>query len=58
MAGHFYDNKAPKILNQDMLKAIDCKIKVVADISCDVNGPIACTLKASTIEDPFFGCEW
>jgi hypothetical protein len=55
MAGHFYDNKAPKILTQDMLKAIDCKINVVADISCDVNGPIACTLKASTIADPFFG---
>jgi alanine dehydrogenase len=55
MAGHFYDNKAPKILTQEMLKAIDCKIKIVADISCDVNGPIACTLKASTIAEPFFG---
>lgn len=55
MAGHFYDNKAPKILTQEMLKAADCKIKIVADISCDVNGPIACTLKASTIAEPFFG---
>jgi alanine dehydrogenase len=55
MAGHFYGNGAPYILTQDMLKAADCKIKVVADISCDVNGPIACTIKASTIADPFFG---
>lgn len=55
MAGHFYDNKAPKILTQEMLKAVDCKINIVADISCDVNGPIACTLRASTIADPFFG---
>jgi Alanine dehydrogenase/PNT, N-terminal domain len=55
MAGHFYDNKAPKILTQEMLKAADCKINIVADISCDVNGPIACTLKASTIAEPFFG---
>jgi hypothetical protein len=38
-----------------MLNAPDCKIKIVADVSCDVNGPIACTLKASTIADPFFG---
>ena len=38
-----------------MLQAVDCKIKVVADISCDVDGPIACTVKASTIADPFFG---
>ncbi len=55
MAGHFHGNDAPDILTQDMLKAADCKIKVVADISCDVDGPIACTIKASTIADPFFG---
>jgi hypothetical protein len=45
MAGHFHGNDAPDI----------CKLKVVADISCDVGGPIACTIKASTIADPFFG---
>lgn len=55
MAGHFYGNNSPFILTQEMLKAADCKLKVVADISCDVNGPIACTIKASTIADPFFG---
>lgn len=55
MAGHFHGNGAPDILTQEMLKAPDCMIKVVADISCDVDGPIACTIKASTIADPFFG---
>jgi alanine dehydrogenase len=55
MAGHFYGNGAPVILTQDMLKAPDNKIKVVADISCDVEGPIACTLRASTIAAPLFG---
>lgn len=55
MAGHFHGNDAPNILTQEMLKAADCKIKVVADISCDVGGPIACTIIASTIADPFFG---
>ena len=55
MAGHFYGNDGPEILTREMLRAVDCKIKVVADISCDVDGPIACTLKASTIADPFFG---
>lgn len=55
IAGHFYGNGAPEILSQEMLKAHDCKIKVVADISCDVDGPIACTIKASTIAEPFFG---
>ncbi len=55
MAGHFHANESPDILTRAMLQAPDCKIKVVADISCDVDGPIACTIKASTIADPFFG---
>jgi alanine dehydrogenase len=55
MAGHFHANDSPAILTRQMLQAADCKIKVVADISCDVDGPIACTIKASTIADPIFG---
>jgi alanine dehydrogenase len=55
IAGHFHGNGAPDILTNEMLNASDSKIKVVADVSCDVAGPIACTLKASTIADPFFG---
>ncbi|MCF6132194.1 NAD(P)-dependent oxidoreductase [Flavobacterium wongokense] len=55
MAGHFHANGSPDILTREMLNAPDNKIKVVADISCDVDGPIASTIKASTIADPFFG---
>jgi alanine dehydrogenase len=54
-AGHFHANGAPMILTKEMLNASDCKIKVVADISCDVNGPIASTLRSSTIEEPIYG---
>lgn len=55
IAGHFYGNGAPVILSIEMLASPKCKIKVVADISCDIDGPIACTLKASTIADPNYG---
>ena len=55
ISGHFHANAAPQILSQKMLQANDCAIKIVADVSCDVNGPIACTLRASTIEDPLYG---
>ena len=55
IAAHFYGNNAPYILTNDMLKSAKNKIKVVADISCDVGGPIASTIKASTIADPIFG---
>ena len=36
-------------------KASKFKINLVADISCDVDGPIASTLRASTIANPFYG---
>ena len=55
ISGHFYANEAPIILTREMLKANDCKLKVVADVSCDVNGPIACTLRSSTIAEPLYG---
>lgn len=55
MAGHFYGNGAPPILTKEMLASPACKLKVVADISCDIDGPVACTLRASTIAEPLYG---
>lgn len=55
ITGHFHATEAPAILTQDMLKAKDCKVKIVGDISCDINGPVACTLRSSTIDEPFYG---
>ncbi len=55
ISGHFFDNNSPAILTREMLQSKDCHIKVVADISCDVKGPIACTLRSSTIEEPLYG---
>lgn len=55
MACHFWDPRGPKILTADDLRDPQRTLEVVADISCDVNGPIDSTLRASTIEDPFYG---
>ena len=55
IAGHFYGNGAPYLFTRENAKAKDFKIKFVADISCDVDGPVASTLKASTIADPIYG---
>jgi len=55
ITGHFYGNDAPIILTSEMLKSPTNKLKIVADISCDVQGPIASTLRASTIAEPFYG---
>tara|TARA_R110002167_G_scaffold32805_4_gene106101 strand:+ start:625 stop:1836 length:1212 start_codon:yes stop_codon:yes gene_type:complete len=55
IAGHFYGDGAPKFYTKQDVKSPDFNIKVVADISCDVNGPIATTVRASTIADPIYG---
>lgn len=52
---HYWDSKAPFILTTEDLKSEKCKLKVVADISCDIAGPIASTLRPSTIEKPIYG---
>ena len=36
------------------MKKPDFRISVIADISCDINGPIPSTLRATTISDPFY----
>ena len=55
VACHFWSNKSPFILTHDDLKNPSCKLSVVADVSCDIAGPIACTIRSSKIADPIYG---
>lgn len=55
MAGHFAGNDSPVILSREMLQSKENKIRVIADVSCDVDGPIESTIKASTIAEPIYG---
>jgi len=55
IAGHFYGNGAPYLFTREDAKNKDFTINLIADISCDIDGPVAATIKASTIADPFYG---
>ena len=55
IAGHFYGDGAPYLFTREHAKSPDFNIEVVADISCDIDGPVASTLRASTIAEPFYG---
>ena len=55
IAGHFYGDGAPLLISKEDARSKEFKIKIVADISCDVNGPVASTIRSSTIEDPIYG---
>ena len=54
-AGHYHNPKAPKLITINDMKKSSFNIDVVADISCDIDGPIACTIRPSTIDDPIYG---
>ena len=55
IAGHFYGDGAPFLYTKEDAKSPDFNIKVVADISCDIDGPVASTIRSSTIADPIYG---
>ena len=55
IAGHFYGDGAPYLYTREDAKHPDFKIKVVADISCDIDGPVASTIRPSTIAEPIYG---
>jgi hypothetical protein len=55
ITGHFYGVGAPYIFTKEDAKSSYFNIKVVADISCDVDGPVASSIRSSTIEEPNYG---
>jgi alanine dehydrogenase len=55
IAGHYFDKSAPKLITLEDTRNNNFKISVIADISCDINGPIVSTIRPSTIKDPIYG---
>ncbi|MEZ7944531.1 MAG: NAD(P)-dependent oxidoreductase [Flavobacteriaceae bacterium] len=55
IAGHFFGDGSPFLFTKEDAKKDHFKIRLVADISCDIDGPVASTLRASTIADPVYG---
>ena len=52
---HFWDAKAPFIFTREDAKRTDFKLKLVADISCDIDCAVASTIRPSTIQNPLYG---
>lgn len=55
IAGHFYGQGAPAFFTKEDAASADFRIKYIADISCDIKGPIASTIRPSTIAEPIYG---
>lgn len=54
MAGAYWNPKAPVLFTKEEMMSPDFKIKVIADITCDINGSVPSTKKASSIADPIY----
>lgn len=55
IAGHFYGEGAPYLFTREDARHPGFRINLIADISCDIDGPVASTIRSSTISDPFYG---
>ena len=52
--GAYWDPHAPVLFTNEQMKQKDFSIRVIADISCDLNGSIPSTIKTTTFNDPYY----
>jgi saccharopine dehydrogenase (NAD+, L-lysine-forming) len=53
ISAHYWDPLSPKIFTIDSLDKFN-HLKVIGDITCDINGSIPTTLKSTSIKNPYF----
>ena len=53
ISAHYWDPASPKIFKKNDLKELN-NLKVIGDITCDVDGSVPTTIRSSTIENPNF----
>ncbi len=53
ISAHYWDPNSPKIFKIDNLHKFN-QLKVIGDITCDINGSIPTTLKSTSIKNPYF----
>jgi len=51
----YWDPKAPVLFKAADMRKPEFKIRIIADITCDIKGSIPSTLRSSIIQDPFYG---
>lgn len=54
IAGAFWNPKAPVLFTREEMTKPDFKIKVIADVTCDIEGSIPATKRPSSIVDPLY----
>jgi alanine dehydrogenase len=55
ISAHYWDPRSPKMFDLSDMKQPDFRISVIADITCDIHGSVPTTIRASAINQPFYG---
>ena len=56
ISAHYWDPSSPKIFESEELKDLQ-NLKIVGDITCDINGSVPTTIRSTTIEKPNYWIE-
>jgi saccharopine dehydrogenase (NAD+, L-lysine forming) len=51
---HYWNPKAPVLFTAEEIILPQFKIKVISDVTCDLEGSVPTTIRTSTIGDPFY----
>lgn len=54
ISGHYWNPRADVLFTREDMTQPDFKIEVIADVTCDIEGSIPSTLRATTIDAPFY----
>jgi saccharopine dehydrogenase (NAD+, L-lysine forming) len=54
IAGSYWDPRGPALFSIEDMRKKNMKLKVTADITCDIEGSIPSTKKATTIDEPIY----
>ena len=56
ITGHYWDSRFPKLFYQDQINEFK-NLKIIGDITCDINGAIPTTIRSTTISKPYYSVD-
>ena len=56
ITGHYWDPKFPKLFYQDQINEFK-NLKIIGDITCDIDGAIPTTIRSTTIAKPYYSVD-
>ena len=56
IASHYWDPSSPKLFLKNEIKEFK-NLKIIGDITCDINGSIPTTIRSTSIQEPYYSMD-